>query len=242
MSSKPELLTNAETVLASKERDLIAQRKNVWAFVETDHSSGDTKKYQARVRAADIEIGEILDSLLEGSGISAEFKSEANTLCQRCRELGYYTRDMHKVLSEDLAERHRIEEKKTIDVIKNATFFFAIPAAFITAVKNGFFSEHVNAYQAAESGLGVSTAILARKKIRTAFKSVGKSICDTPQQIRNTYLFYSICMRETLKDNRAALMRSFEANTGLMNIRVAGVVTRGRKFITKLSNRNEPKL
>lgn len=193
-----------ETWLLKKERELIVLRTKVWDFIDTPHKANDNKKYQSLVRQADTETGLVLNELLGKQNTTEQFRQEAEQICQKLRNLGNYSRDMIKILSDDLVECNRAEEKKTVDILKNVTFFISVPAAFITAVKNGLGeSHHIKVSEAAVAGVGISSVILGRKRILSFFKDAKQTICSTPKQIKNSFLLFY--MKETVKEKSREL-------------------------------------
>jgi len=229
-----------EELISGKERNLILQRDEVWRFLGSKHTIEETKEYQEVVRQSDIEIGEILRSLLDEKGVAAQFKLATSELCQKCRNLNNYTRDMHSALSNDLLEKRLAEEGKSMDVIKNTTFFLAVPAAFMTAVKNGFGSDQVNVYEAAEAGIAISAVVLARKKIMASFKTAKASVCDAPRNIKNSFLLFYI--KESFKENKIAALKSFRDNASFMSVGISSLATRGRKLIGSFGKSSGPGL
>jgi len=65
MENDQKSLSDFETLLGLKERELLLQRDSVWKFVETGHKAKTTKEYQNQVRKSGLEISAILFSLLE---------------------------------------------------------------------------------------------------------------------------------------------------------------------------------
>jgi len=109
-----------------------------------------------------------------------------------CRGLENYTRDMNKCLAEDLSERQREEDKNKIDLVKNVTFIIAVPAAFMTAAKNGFAHGRIDIDQAAGAGFVVSNTVVFHKSLGKAFSQFGRALVRTPQQIRDSFLLYYV--------------------------------------------------
>ncbi len=196
MEDAQKLFADYTEELDQRELALVKQKKAVLAFVVTSHGSKDTQEHLTSLREAEATLNDVMGKLLEIKSVS-DFREEAEKLCSRCTQLNAYTRDMDKVLSDDLTLQHRAEDKKSVDVLKNVTFLIAPPAAFLTAWKNGLATDVVNAYEAAGAGLVVSTTILNRKKIISAFKAVGAAVCSVPKKIANSFALYY--MRETIK-------------------------------------------
>ena len=181
-----------ESVLESKERELIVQRDKVWRFLNKDHTSLEVKKYQTQVRKADFELSKTLLELMDDKDIASEFRTERKALCERFRALSIYTKSMDDALCHDLLEKRLIEDGEKIDLLKNLTFLLAAPVSFMTAMKDGLFGGHGNLFEAAGAGLGFGAMIVARKRVANAFRSVGRSVCDAPHRIKNSYfLFYT---------------------------------------------------
>ena len=236
MANNRKLLSVFEAELNIKERQLLKERQDIRNFVETLHTTKETAKAQTHVNRLEQEISTILQSLLDTQDISTSFRVEANNLCQRCRELNNYTRDMHKALADDLVLRQLAEEKKVVDLIKQATFFFAIPGVFITAVKNGVGHGTISVDEATGAGLIVSTVVISNKKIKSAFQAASKAICDIPRQIKNSFLLFYV--KETIKENKIATQEAFRngaivLKTGMSMIAMRRKDVVGRSFTQK---------
>lgn len=190
MATAKELLARFETALIEKERLLLLQEKRVKQYLLTRHSSEDTEKVHIQINQSSEEISEILASLLGSHTLLAEFKTEANALCQRCRELKSYTNNMQDILLADLAMQKKDEKDEKIDVVKNATFLVAMPAAFVGLLKGGVGEGYVTSSQAALAGGVFGTSILLRKSLMARFKRVTAEICGVPQQVKESFLLY----------------------------------------------------
>src|SRR5271154_5185109 len=104
MSDTQIIVADYETAISNKERDLLALRAEVWKFLDSKHTLNDSKLFQANVRAADTQVGEILNLILVDTRLS-EFQSEANDLCKRTRDLtSNYSEKMGKALADDYAD------------------------------------------------------------------------------------------------------------------------------------------
>jgi len=240
MNTQYNLLEDYKGVIATKEQDLLTLRDGILQHLTAEHSSKKTKELQVLVWKSEIELSDILRALLEhNKRIESQFRSEAENLCQRCRDLGSYTRDMNKILADDLLEQHRIEDKHSIDIVKNVTFLVATPAAFVTAVKNGLGDGLLNVYQAAGAGMILSSAIVSRKKIYKAFKEAGKNICATPRQIRNSFMLYY--MREVMNEKKIAAIGVFRNAFMPLGKRISVSAVRAKKIGALFSNSRKPK-
>jgi len=172
MINGKKLLSDYSTELDQKEKELIAQKRAVRAFLQTGHNEKDTKIYIKALAESENRMEDIMDSLLDLKA-QAQFRQEAEKLCKRCEGLDRYTNHMNKILSDDLAQK----KKSKIDWVKNATFLFGLPISFFLAVKNGLLHNHATPEQAAGVGLVVSSSLLAVEKITATFKVVGKAVC-----------------------------------------------------------------
>jgi hypothetical protein len=116
-------------------------------------------------------------------------------MCLRCRDLRAYTWEMSSALANDYAIRQAIEDRAKTDVINNAAFLVTGTGSAIAAFKAGLGNGVVNIAEAAAIGFGVSSGILARKKIGKAFVYVGyvgKSVCrHLNRNLTVTYLEYA---------------------------------------------------
>jgi hypothetical protein len=215
MSFRPNLVTAYEVLLDAKEKELRSLRSDIRKIVHGEHSIRDTKAAHTSVAKREQELDEIFNSLSEAKEVSEEFQNQAERLCRRCRDLELYIRDMNAVLNNDLVEQRYQKDRKTIDVIKNATFFFAVPTAFVAGVNNGLFKTSVTAYHAAAAGITVASAFLGRKKIIHSFKNAYRDVCDAPREIQNSFMLYYI--RESMKEKAGKV--SNKANKMISKVR-----------------------
>lgn len=167
-----QLLSDYAALLDQKEKELIAQKREVRAFLKTDHNAKDTKKHIEALEEAEARMEDIMSSLLDLKE-SAHFRRATEKLCRRCEGLDRYTSHMNQVLSQDMEQK----KKTKIDLVKNITFLFGLPISFFMVVKNGLFHNHATPEQAAGIGLAIGSGVLAVDKIKTAFNAVGKAVC-----------------------------------------------------------------
>ncbi len=210
MATAQNLLTEYGAALNVRELELARQKTAVLAFVVTDHNSDETKQHILALRDAEVKLNETLEKLLEVKLIS-DFEAEAEKLCGRCKQLGAYTQEMNKLLTEDLSERYRIESKpKETHTLAKVTFFFALPAALATMAKNGVGDGAISPDGAAVAGFAVSGGILSRKKIISAFSQLGAAICAVPQKVKDSFLLYYV--RESIRSKAKSAIQ-FSAQT-----------------------------
>ena len=216
MATPQDLLAIFKAELRKMELELLSLRQDVRAFVRTEHTAAGTVAFQEEVNESEAKLSAILKSIIETQDVLPEFEAETTALCQRCRDLDHYMRDMNQSLAADLAERRRIEDQNKVDAVKYATFVVAMPAAFVTALKGGVGEGYVTSYQAAGAGLMFGAGVICREKIKKAFKGLGKTLCDmprqtttafkeagkafckTPEDIKNSFLLYYI--KETTRE------------------------------------------
>ena len=134
MASDKTLISDFEDRLDLKERDMLARRADVFAFLDTEHKSSASKKQLKDLRKAQAKIDGIMAELYELKS-SSEFRDEAEKLCRRCKALYDYTRDMNKDLSDDFAERRRTEDNGKVDLVKYAGFVVITIVGAMTAQK-----------------------------------------------------------------------------------------------------------
>ncbi len=216
-----------EALLAEKERELLLQRNRVWTFIDTEHKSKTTKQYQEEVRKSGIEIGDILFSLIHLQEVS-DFNDASKALCVRCKSLEVYIRDMSQSLAEDYNEKHKIEDSRKINWVTTVGFIVAIPIGLAAAVKNGVTHGQVTSDTAFEAGAVISTTVAFHKNISRAFSDLGRSICRTPEQIRNSFMLYYL--RETIKQNASARISE-----------IATVPSRASSAIKRIAGGQKPK-
>ena len=109
-----KLCSIALAELDNKEHQLLAQRRDIQDFVKSAHSSKETIKTKAGVKKIEQEIEVIVESLLDAMDIFPDFKSEADNLSRRYRVMKNHVFDMRKMLTDDLALRQLVENKKVI--------------------------------------------------------------------------------------------------------------------------------
>lgn len=206
MAKAQEAVSKYHALLTSKEHELLLQREAVWKFVSTEHDAKTTEEYQIQVRKSALDVSGILRSLLEAQDTGASFRAEAEALCQRCRFLEIYTRDMEKCLADDLVNQYRKQDKESVDVAKNVGLFFGIVGFFIAAQKSGVADGVLNVNQAAEAGGIVGVLALSHKKIKSAFVAAGKLACGIPQRIEDNMTYYYV--RETVREKTIATINN----------------------------------
>jgi hypothetical protein len=219
-----------ERALDAKEEDLLSQKAKVRAFVRSDHSSGEALEYQRHIQDSEAQIDAILASLLAERVTPEGYSHAAKELCRRCSDLQGHVRDMATALANDLNDRRRVEEMKSIDVVKHVTFLLS------TAARNGVGGGHVDVTQAAAAGFGISVAIVARKRIAERFRAAGKTMCEFSDRIEHSFALYYA--KQTVNDGTNAIRKTLAAGRRGVAIRLPKMASRAfgqlRKPVKKL--------
>lgn len=198
MAETKTIIAEYETAITVKERDLLALKAEVWKFLDTTHTLKETKIVQANVRAADTQVGEILNLILSDNRLS-EFRNEAEQLCKRTRDLTTnYSEKMAKALADDYADLKRDYDSRRFDVLKEVGTLLAVPGAFLTFVKYGVGDGKISSDEAVKFGFIISVPIFFRRQIVASFKAAAKSAVEVPKEIRNSFMLYYV--KENLKD------------------------------------------
>ena len=194
MTKHSTALSSIEASIDRKEEEVLAQRGEVLAFLETEHETEHSKAYLTAVRKSEAEINTLLLSLHVFKA-RAEFKNAAEQLCAKCRDLEIYTRDMRQCLSEDLAE---LRAKDKIDLIKVGTFIVGFPIMFLTLAKNAFGSDAVDTACWTGVGLGLGGGLTFHKKIRHAWRASSEAACRASRPIKDSFFLY--CVRNAIEE------------------------------------------
>lgn len=239
MTNVQKSVSEYEGLLTVKERELLMQRNRVWAFLDTEHKSTTTKEYQAEVRKSGVELSDILFSLMELEKDSG-FKDAAKVLCERCKSLDTYIRDMHQGLANDFSEKHKTEEAAKIDWVKNIGLIFALPFGFAASIKNGVTHGTVSPDTAFETGLVLGSVVVFRKEIKKAFESAKERLLIAPLYVTNSFPVY--CFKETVKQNTLAGISGFREGAEALTREISTMPSRARGAIKQLTGKNKPKI
>jgi hypothetical protein len=204
MSEKENTITEYEELLRQQELRLIELKSGVWTFLDTEHTLADVKKVQSQVRVAELDVGAINRGLLTEKKLWMKYKTEADELHQRCADLLNYTKDMSNALDKDYADLRRTVDNEKFDALKEIGTFFAIPGALIGYVKARG-GNSITVDEAATVGILISIPFAARKKLSGAFKAAAKTICDTPRELKNSFMLYYL--KESVKEHGRAAVK-----------------------------------
>jgi len=201
-----------QRALDAKEEDLLLHQVKVRRLLRTDHASSEAVEFQDYLRDSEEQIDAILESILTEKDRPEHYRQAAKDLCKRCLDLHAQVRDMAATLAPDLADHRHVEVKEKKDVVRNVTFFVGIPAMLSTAAKNTGSAGHVSPVQAFVSGLGLSVAVLARARIIQGFRAAGRTFCELPDRIGNSFeLYYA---KQEIMDATKAIARLVEPGCG----------------------------
>jgi hypothetical protein len=233
MSDTQNILTACEAQLDAKELELLEHKQTVLNLVVAPHASHDTQEHLRALHIEEAAVNEIMIQLA-AMRTSSEFKDEANRLCGRCKELGAYTRDIDKLLSDDLVAQYRKEDANKRDIPKDIAFFLLPPGTFMTAVDHGIGKGVINVYEAAGAGVAVSAGVLFHKKIFGSFRSAAKAVCSVPGSIADSFtLFY---LKETFKEKKSQTIGAVRTAGSSL-----GSLLRGKGFAALRETETKPR-
>jgi hypothetical protein len=185
-------LADCSVDIGNWRKDLFRTRRENFLFVDSEHTSKETKQKIRELNELIVRIDETYEVLRDPRMPSA-FKGSVKELSKDCKELYEFSRDINKTLSDDLHERQQIEKGNRTDIAKGLIPIFTVAAAFVTVAK-GAGSDVIMIAQAAILGAGVGGGITFNKDIRKLFsdtrktiadKQIGKQVADTKEHLIN---------------------------------------------------------
>lgn len=136
------IVSSFEKRIDKKRRELLLHQTEVRDFVKTQYEAEKFKEHLEKLDRASTEIGTILIELI---ALKATFRKAALELEKRGDGLKTLAAETKGILSEDSAEKQRLElEKKQLkrerelDLIKVGTFVVVFPVMLVNGVHNIF--------------------------------------------------------------------------------------------------------
>ena len=236
MVTKQRTVAEFQAAIDQKELQLLQQQDEVLAFISTKHTADDAKEYLAALRKSEAEINKVLAALIKAKP-SAEFRDCAEALCAKTRDLKNYTRDMNRVLTEDIADINRKKDEKKLDWVKIATFGVAFPLGLANTVRGVWHTNDVDTMHVTEAGYAIGSVFAFKTQIKDAFKAANTAIAEAPHKIRYsaTLCYVRMVAVETCVDLRN---RFHDARRITMRVLHTPVI--GRRKLDDRSSNPEP--
>ena len=234
----PEPLSDAniKSLLAEK---LIALRqldKQVTELLKTEHSSADTQSLKDEAVNLDRELtdlSDLLDDRIKESSADDKEKREFQIgLRNDCANLIARDEKLGRKLSDDMIVCLSREAKAPIDLIKVATFVVAFPAAASTLAKALWGDKAPEVNEAAEAGIVLGVGVAFSKQIGNAWKAAASVVCQTPEQIRNSFLLYYV--KEIAREKTKATLALFAPSAATITQKVAKIPARTHRLMSRL--------
>lgn len=229
MAKSQDVIEASKQFVADKEKELLKKQSEVLKFVEKPHSVKATKKYVKEVRAAEVEVNDMLLSLL----ILQEdhsFKARAKELCEQGRELKGYAKEINTVLATDLAEK----KAEAVDPVKMVVTVAGMAVAFVNISKNTFDPDLMHGAAETSAGASVGLIFSYHKRVFGTAARVARAICTTPKAIKNSFgLYYA---KETVKDAGRFVIRTLKDENSIM---ILGTPSRATKQVSSPTKRLE---
>lgn len=127
--------------------ELVDLRNNTWAWAEQPHKLKDTQARQKELQEISKNLSALSVTLLkQKSQIDVSETVSATNL--RIIEIARgYEAEIRECLKTDYDSLKK-KSPSEIDVVKNVTFIFGLPAAFVAGVKNGIGDGHIGVNEA----------------------------------------------------------------------------------------------
>jgi len=226
--------TDRPSFIEEKEKELLLMQNEVLRFIDTKHDADCTRKYMKAMREAEIELNNLLLSLIDTKNISAEFKEEAINLCERGYKLKDCTRDINKVLESDLKQ---IQEKD-LDMVKIVGFIAAFPVMLVAGTKNLFGDNTFSTMRLALIGVGLSLLVAGHKKIKPAWKAASDAVCKSSRYIKQRLDNCDVKGRVLAKSK--AIRNGFQKNAAMMLKKTSSAAKKGKAFVRSIRDRSPP--
>lgn len=227
--------TDRASLFEAKEKELLLMQNEVLRFIDTKHDAEGTQKYMKAMREAEIELNNLLLSLLaETENVSTEFKEESKRLCEKGSKLKDYTRDINKALECDLDHI----KGKDFDAIKIGGFVAAFPVMLVAASKNLLGENSISNGKLTLVGIFLGALIAGHKKIKPAWKAAGNAVCNSSDYIKKQLNNYD--MKGSAQTKRKAIINSFQKNGAMMIQKTSKAAKKGRAFIDRIRDRRSP--
>ena len=164
--------------------ELVRFRNNTWKWVDQPHSLKDTEARKKELQAMSVDLSELADAVLKQNLDTSILDQELNANLRIIEIAHGYMKEISECLKEDYDAKKKENGENKVDVVKNAAFLIATPAAFVAGVKNGVGNGHIDANEALILGFVVAVPVVYHKKVASLFAKAKKVICDVPATIR----------------------------------------------------------
>lgn len=165
-------------------RELVRLRKNTWDWVEQTHTLQETIDRQKELEAMSHDLANYQLAILEKHTETPILDKELNADLKIVEIAHGYLSQIEETLKRDYEAKKKESGENKIDVVKNAAFLIATPAAFVAGVKNGVGNGHIDANEALVLGVVVAIPVVYHKKMTNLFAKAKKAICGLPTSVR----------------------------------------------------------
>lgn len=245
--SEENKLSDLNDLMLEKMGELIDLRSNTWKWVSAAHTAKDTEARLNEVRILSDELSRIARSLVDHKKAVPADGAETENLLKRFDLLHDYERDIQECLTSDLATKKKERSDTNIDYVKNVTFIFGLPIAFVTSVKNGVGHGSIDVDQALLVGFAISIPTVFHKSVKSLFSQAAKSVCAipatlyaVPASIRNDMRVYYA--KEIIRQKAKGARACFAASAKSVNDNVQATRTRMKAGLKRLWRRSDPRL
>ena len=190
MSEKSITLQKLRSAVAEKTIEVLELRNETWDFLKSTHTLDEAKTKLAEARDYTKGVAGLGVAILTYGTSNPTESGAVTALMASYDRLNGYTQDIQSNLSQDIDQKQRDREAQKIDFVKNATFIFAVPAAFVTGVRNGLGHGQVGIDGAMYIGFAVSVPVVFQKTIRKTVEGAVRAINAVP--VRGIAQHYSM--------------------------------------------------
>jgi hypothetical protein len=123
-------------------RELVRLRKNTWDWVEQTHTLQETIDRQKELEAMSHDLANYQLAILEKHTETPILDKELNADLKIVEIAHGYLSQIEETLKRDYEAKKKESGENKIDVVKNAAFLIATPAAFVAGVKSVMNEKH----------------------------------------------------------------------------------------------------
>ena len=183
MSEDKNIQRDLYESIADMIEQLIAYRRNTWSWGEAPHTLKDIITRQKELQIIGDDLSELSVKLLKQKREKGIDDTNIDAELRMIEIARGYEKEIREYLDADYKAK-QAENGGAVDVVKNVTFIFGLPAAFITGVKNGIGNDQIDIHQALILGFAVSIPTVFHKKVGSLFSQTAKAVCSVPEGIR----------------------------------------------------------
>jgi hypothetical protein len=131
-----------------------------------------------------VDLSALSNELLQGHATTNVADEKLNADLRLVEIAQNYAREIAADLKSDYEAKKQENKDSKVDVVKNAAFLVASPAAFVAEVKNGVANGHIDANEAFVIGVAIAIPVVFHKRAMHLFNTAKKAICDVPSNLR----------------------------------------------------------